>query len=963
MTSPRPPSPSVPVSDTQFSSPTFSAIAWVNSLLSSTATPPHLCHPLSSSSPSTPSSPSVPETDALASHQAVLASARASAHADLDAALASALAAVPWVVRECEKVRQRAAAVRAGVDGVGERVAGVEGSVSASVARIAEADMLVRRVEGTAGMLGQVSAADVLLGRLGSLLGSGSSDGSDLVSAADVVAELRAALEALRGVEGMEGRFGELDSADDRLGELAEPRLRAALEKREGVGARNARIVFDRAGRAGAFCGKYVELRQGLIGAMWSDAWVSSSPASTGSFDAASDLASTRAGIVLDAFFNKLVKFVHAESSWLGDVFPDLRPQLLPALLVASMNDPSSPSVDDLRPRPATVQVSGISRMHQASLRATKAAAEVAQILVRDLNETDYSGGGEFATGGAAERTVERTGNRNGGELERGLSATSDVLGAAMGGGGAETSADRMSNVDATRQDLAQNVLNAVVSLLFPCSVFWSVWPALAASTAETAALAIPFGDKAEETSSAAPAFQHPSLSAGASSKFSASRKPGFERARPPIPLSEIAKLLQAALAPLLAIVDSLESQISDWTVGLGVLAVPAATSAASSVISRRAIALIQREQQKEVMNRASASGDDWGRVAGALSLLRVVSSLKLSWESRKEVCNGVAGEPASSMLEVALALRDNPRACVTRLLELADTDMWAEASAVMQLVLNDNLSSRVARTIQGRAIDVGGDGDIDGRAGELEEGDFTDLIKTVHDATYKAMFSGILQRFRGFEEEASWGDVNILGDGVESMAGFSSSPLSYATEIADYMMTIPQQLEPYVPEEDEDDVYSTPSSVFAFSAIGADRGKDAKSGPESNEPSMDSPDGGSAPNHAFETAADDAAGLSFAGMWIGAVAVGTMELYVEKMLSLTRLSKAGAEQLVIDAEYICNVLAALGVVPIPKLDLCRRVLDCPLDVASFRLIRDEREEQAHRTAVDRIAFARGCRL
>lgn len=916
--------------DSDFSSSSFNAVSWVNSLLASSPSPAHLSSSYiapaaspkvtPSPTPSQTSPPAGAETeDALTSQLNALSEARAGAHAELDSALAGALAAVPWVVRESEKVRQRAAAVRAGVDGVGERVAGVEGSVSAAVARIASADMLVRRVEGTAEMLAQTAAADVLLGRLGSLLGSGSSDGSDLVSAADVVAELRAALEPLRGIPGMEGRFGELDGADDRLGGLAEPRLSSALEARAPVGARNARIVFDRAGRVGAFCGKYVELRRGLVSSMWSEAW--------GSSPDLADLATTRAGIVLDGFFMKLAEFVQAESTWLGEVFPDLRPQLLPSLLIAFMLQPTAPTIEDLRPRTANVQVSGINRMHQASIRATRAAAEIARVLVRDIESNNE---GETKTGASGS-----------GICEKGSVTEIGISGDATNGGGGD--ATDVSLVSGSKQGREQDIFNAIASMLFPCNVFWSVWPALAASIAEAQAAAIPMEEKAEISSIA------PAPGARSASKYSG-RRPSPEVTVQVLSLSTIAKLLQAASTPLLAVLDSLKTQISDWTVGVGVLAVPAATAAASTVVSRRAIALIQREQHHDSLS--SSTGDDWGRVAGAMSLLRVVSSLKQSWEARKEACLGLAGEPANGMLEVAVTLRGNPRACISRLLELADADMWVEASAVMQLVLNNNLSSRVAKTIEGSADDD-----------ERQGSDFLDLIDVTHRVAYNAMFAGIRQRFQAFEKEASWGDADIIGGGNESMAGFSSSPLSYATDIADYMMTVPQQLEPYVPAEGEEDIYSIPSSVFVFSAKSTSTTKDMKKEACDNSSSFDtSPDDDTAsPGNAFETSADDGACLSFAGMWIGAVAVGTMELYVEKMLSLSRLSKCGAQQLATDAEYICNVLAALGVVPTSELDLCRRLLECSVDRASFRLIRDERDNREHRWVVEKLASARGC--
>lgn len=90
----------------------------------------------------------------------------ASSHSDLSGALSEALGAVPWCVREADRVRKRGGVLREGVDGVSERVEGVETGAEEAVATIASADAVLRRVERAKDMLTRAAEIDVLADRI-----------------------------------------------------------------------------------------------------------------------------------------------------------------------------------------------------------------------------------------------------------------------------------------------------------------------------------------------------------------------------------------------------------------------------------------------------------------------------------------------------------------------------------------------------------------------------------------------------------------------------------------------------------------------------------------------------------------------------------------------------------------------------------------------------------------------------
>lgn len=883
----------------QFYDEDFNAVTWVNRTLaestkaaSDTSRPPETTSMASSPSQAT----GVQHDDRdrfldqeLIRLQTTLEDAAREAHGELDAALARALSAAPWSVREIAKFRQRAEGLRSGVDGVGERVAGVETAVSTAVAAIADADMIVRHVEGAREMLAKAAHADALLERLDSLLTSSSADGSDLVSAADVVAELRAALEPLRAVKDLKQRFDRLDSADEKLEKLAAPRLKEALESRNAQAAANARIVFDRAGRDNAFVTQYVSIRAAETAEMWTAAWriltnpkpsiddasgtmkrsttaealpnppASQSPAQT-SFP---DLASTEAAMRLDGFLNQFTEFLRLEASWLATAFPDLRARLLPSLIASALAEPREPSVAQLRPNLAKASASSTNRMYNAALRSTRASADIAQLL-RDA-----------------------------------VADSSDESDAAE-----------------SMQELGELVNEALTAITFPGRLFWELWPALAARAGEDTAQSLDLGLPSDSG--------------------------------PHIPLHETAKRVETTASVLLAYLKQLGKQVVEWTKGIGALAIPRAAAAASEVTSRRVLALVR----KSASTNALRDGDDWDAVAGSLRLLRAIGSLKQDWEMEKQSAIGVAAGSAASVLETADLVRDSASSRNEALVRLGANGQWAEASALWEVLRDPSLTGAILGVFE--------------TANDSQSQDFGALLDGVHLVVYNSMFAGIKRRFAGFGKESVWSEESRGTIDDVSTSAYSSSPLTYATEIADYLMTIPQQLEPYVTDDDESDRYATPESVYAFSVtsrrrnIGAGRSMDGAHA----RTASDSNDDGSVINRERsdhgEYDGTDKTPASFAGIWIGSLAIGTMELYVEKICAIPRLTLSGARQLATDIEYVCNVLSTLGVAPTEDIDLVRRALECSAEARPFLDMANSVDGPDAKKLVRRLAACRG---
>lgn len=135
-----------------------------------------------------------------------------------------------------------------------------------------------------------------------------------------------------------------------------------------------------------------------------------------------------------------------------------------------------------------------------------------------------------------------------------------------------------------------------------------------------------------------------------------------------------------------------------------------------------------------------------------------------------------------------------------------------------------------------------------------------------VNDLVYDVLIAKVRQRLSDVSRLPIWSSVEEQG-GLP-LPSFSAYPQAYVTSVGEYLLTLPQQLEP-----------------LAEGISGAD------------------------------TATEDA--QFFATEWMFKVAEGATALYMEQLRGIQYLTDRGAQQLAADIEYLSNVLSALSM-PIP---------------------------------------------
>lgn len=139
----------------------------------------------------------------------------------------------------------------------------------------------------------------------------------------------------------------------------------------------------------------------------------------------------------------------------------------------------------------------------------------------------------------------------------------------------------------------------------------------------------------------------------------------------------------------------------------------------------------------------------------------------------------------------------------------------------------------------------------------------FTDAV---NELVYDVLISKIRQHFNDLSRLPIWSSIEEHS--LRPLPTFSAYPQSYVTGVGEYLLTLPQQLEPLVENISNSD-----------------------------------------PN------ADEA--QYFATEWMFKVAEGATALYMEQLRGIQYITDRGAQQLSVDIEYLSNVLSALSM-PIP---------------------------------------------
>ncbi|XP_078039653.1 conserved oligomeric Golgi complex subunit 7 isoform X2 [Augochlora pura] len=149
-------------------------------------------------------------------------------------------------------------------------------------------------------------------------------------------------------------------------------------------------------------------------------------------------------------------------------------------------------------------------------------------------------------------------------------------------------------------------------------------------------------------------------------------------------------------------------------------------------------------------------------------------------------------------------------------------------------------------------------------------------LCSDLHRATYEVIFAPIFTQLLLVQKAPAWSmDANKLTQLSADLPDYSFSPQEYITQVGQYLMTLPQHLEPFLLGENQ-------SLTQALKA--AD------------------------PHYA-----QGSAETGFTGILLDIIAKRTCQMFLDQTLGLCQLSSAACKQLATDIDYLGNVFEELG--------------------------------------------------
>uniref|UniRef100_A0A8D2HFE5 Conserved oligomeric Golgi complex subunit 7 n=1 Tax=Urocitellus parryii TaxID=9999 RepID=A0A8D2HFE5_UROPR len=158
-----------------------------------------------------------------------------------------------------------------------------------------------------------------------------------------------------------------------------------------------------------------------------------------------------------------------------------------------------------------------------------------------------------------------------------------------------------------------------------------------------------------------------------------------------------------------------------------------------------------------------------------------------------------------------------------------------------------------------------------------------TRLTQQAHQLAFDSVFLRIKQQLLLVSKMESWTTAGIGETLTDDLPAFSLTPLEYISNIGQYIMSLPLNLEPFVTQEDSALELALHAGKLPFP-------------PEQGDelPELD----------------------NMADNWLGSIARATMQTYCDVILQIPELTPHSTKQLATDIDYLINVMDALGLQP-----------------------------------------------
>lgn len=747
----------------------------------------------------------------------------------LDEQSASSLLRVPRASRDVIRLRDDALVLRSAVSGILNKLKKAEGSSAESVAALARVDRVKQRMEAAFQTLKDAAGLTKLSASVEDVFSSG-----DLAQAAETLANMRHCLSVVGEVSEFANVKRQLEVLEDRLEGMIQPRLVDALTNHKVDSAQSLRHILVRIGRYRYLEQQYTKIRMKPLRRLWEDfdsgkgnmvigksgnekQLGDSQPAPIGALNNDTHISFTR---WLPQFYDEVLLNLDQEWKWCITAFPEEYKSLVPKLLIETMS---------------TISASFVARI--------------------DIAMGESSSGMRTSTGGLSDMSV-RVASRSNKIKTKHMETLIELHN--MTGTFAKNIHHLFSVADVA---VLANTLKAIYS---PYESYKQRYGDL-----ELAILS------AEISSLDLRGAVHRGVGAQGVELSETVRR--MEESVP-----QVIVLLEAAVERCISFTGGSEAEALIRTLDDIMLQYLAMLH--ETLKSLRSVCGVDQSAHGDLIGPKKESGPDkkegshgsnlldmvsdeeeWSVVQGALQILTVADSLS----SRSSVFE--------ASLRASLARLITSLQISNVLVSIGQTRIFGADVAE-----SEELSKGGAATLDMAALRLIDAPEKTRRLSNLLEqakdprfhalphtsqrvGAFSDAV---NELVYEVLILKIRHKLKDVSRMAIW--TLAEQDNAFALPSFSAYPQPYITSIGEYLLTLPQQLEPL---------------ALGSGTTGLNANVDANT--------------------------DEA--QFFATEWMFKVAEGATTLYIEQLRGIQSISDRGAQQLSADIEYLCNVLSALS--------------------------------------------------
>lgn len=745
----------------------------------------------------------------------------------------AAILRVPRATRDVVRIRDDAVSLRSSISTILTKIKQAEGSAADSIAALAKVDTVKNRMEAAYKTLQDAAGLTQLSSTVEDVFASG-----DLPRAAETLASMRHCLSAVGEVAEFANVRKQLEVLEDRLDAMVQPRLTDALSNRKVEVAQEMQRILVRIGRLQSLEVYYTKVHLKSIRQLWDEfesrQRINKLAAEKNDGEriiSVNEFQSNHSALSfstwLPSFYDELLLYLEQEWKWCTIAFPDDYKTLVPKLLIETM---------------LAINSSFISRINLATGDAVPETKALAKGTL-DLLSSD---------------------------MPKGIKIDSKHL-------------DAMIELHNTTSTFARNIQH-----LFSESAMQVLLDTMKAvySPFET------FKKKYGQMERAILASEIGKLDL----RGAVARGVGAQG----IELSETVRRMEESIPQVILLLEAAVERCIDFTggseadeliVALDDIMLQYISMLNETLKSLRTVCGVDNtsdiakrdsglDKKEGTHNHRKAdlisNEEEWSMVQGALQILTVADCLT----SR------------SSVFEASL------RATLSRLSTSLPVSSLGVGQNQKQVSIDDgngnlNPAGRAAIDIATvRLVDAPEKArklfslleqskDPRFHALPLASQRVATFAETVNELVYDVLISKVRQRLSDVSRMPIWSSAEETS--AFPLPSFSAYPQSYITSVGEYLLTLPQQLEPLIEGISNDDANADEAQFFATE-------------------------------------------------WMFKVAEGATAIYMEQLRGIQYITDRGAQQLAVDIEYLTNVLSALSVSIPPMLATFQTCLSTPRD-------------------------------